>query len=211
MDSTKTIVLTNHKGGDGKTSCSIGLAYALSKKGYHVLAIDADPQGNFTDSLSAQIYDLVEQHQTIYDAMYEKGYDLTTQIYKAPYKNLDVLASDSRLNNKTQELTAQMGMFIYPYRDLINNISMQKVKAKDSLDIIVQKLQRAALPNAGRNLGHITSFKTNEDKTCTITINKAPDKDMKPILLYLPEKKLQSFTKKYNEYILSLTDVPNHS
>ena len=75
----------------------------------------------------------------------------------------------------------------------------------------MQKLQRAALPNAGRNLGHITSFKTNEDKTCTITINKAPDKDMKPILLYLPEKKLQSFTKKYNEYILSLTDVPNHS
>lgn len=44
----KTIVLTNQKGGVSKTTTAYALAAGLRNKGYRVLIVDADPQGNLT-------------------------------------------------------------------------------------------------------------------------------------------------------------------
>ena len=125
MHDTKSIVLINHKGGAGKTSCSIGLAYALSSMGYSVLAVDTDPQGNFTDNLSVNIAALIKNRVTLYDALYnneETKADIDAFISHTEYENLDLLASDGRLGSKTQELQMQMNSFIYPYKDLMDNI-----------------------------------------------------------------------------------------
>jgi chromosome partitioning protein len=46
---TKVIAVLNQKGGCGKTTISTNLAHALSLKGYKVLLVDADPQGNARD------------------------------------------------------------------------------------------------------------------------------------------------------------------
>ncbi len=46
-----TIVMANQKGGVGKTTTAIALASALVNKGYRVLVIDSDPQGNLTAAL----------------------------------------------------------------------------------------------------------------------------------------------------------------
>jgi chromosome partitioning protein len=40
------ISLVNQKGGTGKTTIALNLAYAISQKGYKTLLIDADPQGS---------------------------------------------------------------------------------------------------------------------------------------------------------------------
>lgn len=42
----KTIAVYNHKGGIGKTVTAVNFAYNLTEKGYRVLVIDMDPQGN---------------------------------------------------------------------------------------------------------------------------------------------------------------------
>jgi cellulose biosynthesis protein BcsQ len=45
---TKKIALFNHKGGVSKTTTTFNLGWMLSKKGYKVLLVDADPQCNLT-------------------------------------------------------------------------------------------------------------------------------------------------------------------
>jgi chromosome partitioning protein len=63
--SSSILVIANHKGGVGKTTCSVNLAYELSHR-HRVLLIDADPQGNSTTHLGYKKNDL---YPTFYDVL----------------------------------------------------------------------------------------------------------------------------------------------
>ena len=47
----KVISITNQKGGVGKTTSAINIAYFIAKTGRRVLLLDFDPQGNATSGL----------------------------------------------------------------------------------------------------------------------------------------------------------------
>lgn len=63
-----TIVLTNQKGGVGKTTTAAALAAGICKEGKRVLAVDLDPQGNLGFSLGLDIDDSL----TMYEVLNEK-------------------------------------------------------------------------------------------------------------------------------------------
>ena len=47
-----SLAITSQKGGVGKTTVSVNLAYALARRGWNTLLMDTDPQGSVGLSLS---------------------------------------------------------------------------------------------------------------------------------------------------------------
>lgn len=49
----KTLAITNQKGGVGKSSATLAIAHSLAARGFKVLVVDLDPQGNASATLNA--------------------------------------------------------------------------------------------------------------------------------------------------------------
>jgi chromosome partitioning protein len=56
------IAITNNRGGIGKSTTAMNLAYGLASKGKTVLAIDLDAQANFTEMLGGRVSTLANAH-----------------------------------------------------------------------------------------------------------------------------------------------------
>jgi chromosome partitioning protein len=91
--SSKIIAVTNQKGGVGKTTTAVSVAYFLSKKGFSVLLIDFDPQGNATSSLGLDKNTL---SFTVLDPL-SGTTTLPQVIQKTDYKGIDIAPSTPKL------------------------------------------------------------------------------------------------------------------
>jgi chromosome partitioning protein len=74
----KTIVFSNHKGGVAKTTCAFNTAVSLAKKGYKVLGIDVDQQGNFSDSCGIDLEELEQTQRNSLRMMLDDNADYTS-------------------------------------------------------------------------------------------------------------------------------------
>ena len=94
----RVISISNQKGGVGKTTTTCSLAAGLKRRGYRVLAVDLDPQGNLGFSIGAD----TENSATIYDVL--KG-ELRTQFAIQKTPSMDVIISSILLSGIELEFT----------------------------------------------------------------------------------------------------------
>ena len=92
---TTVISVTNQKGGVGKTTSAVNIAYYLSKMGKRTLLIDFDPQGNATSGLGI---DKQALGGTMTDVILETKF-LKDIILNTDHKNLFLAPTTPHLAN----------------------------------------------------------------------------------------------------------------
>jgi len=105
--SATVIAVTNQKGGVGKTTSAVNIAYFLAKSGQRTLLIDFDPQGNATSGLGI---DKQQLDGTMTDVMLEQK-TLQEVVVETKHKNLFVAPATPHLANTEAELSQAQRRF----------------------------------------------------------------------------------------------------
>lgn len=98
----KTICIFNQKGGVGKTTTNINLCSGLAMKGYRILAIDIDPQGNTTSGLG---FDKSTIKKSVYDVLTDLDVSIKDTIINSQLvENLSVVPANMDLAGAEVEM-----------------------------------------------------------------------------------------------------------
>lgn len=103
----KTLVVSNQKGGVGKTMLSVHAAWRLAESGARVLAVDLDPQGNASYTLSEAV-----QRGSSGALFFEAAPELEDR------PGLTLLAADRRLDAVDTDLVSNVTRFRDRYAEL---------------------------------------------------------------------------------------------
>lgn len=90
----KILSFANQKGGVGKSSLSLQVAYFLAlKKNKKVLVVDLDPQGNTSSRIAGfgSIYGQSDYQDSTVSASLFEDRDIEIKVFKCPTKNIDLI------------------------------------------------------------------------------------------------------------------------
>jgi chromosome partitioning protein len=105
----KVIAIANQKGGVGKTTLTREIAACCAQRGYQVLMVDCDPQGNLTDSwidsniMSGTLAHVMLEPETLSGGAKTHPMELDDTIIETSIPNLDLVPADIRLARFEQQ------------------------------------------------------------------------------------------------------------
>ncbi|MCC6275618.1 MAG: ParA family protein [Leptospiraceae bacterium] len=120
------ICITNQKGGVGKTTTSVHLAFGLAKKQERTLLIDLDPQSNSSSIFASRETDA---EKTIYPVFREKNISIRSLLSDTRIEKLKIAPSSIKLSEVDSILSGKLDGF-FMLRDSIESI-------RDEFDYIV--------------------------------------------------------------------------
>lgn len=140
----KIISFSNQKGGVSKTTSSVVLGYGLVSKGFEVLLIDLDPQGNLTDfvgvkpSSNHSIFEVLKKEVSINDVISSiNGIDVITANQSLSTADLDLnsIGKEYRLKEALASLEKEYDYIILDLPPAINTITINAFTACDEVII----------------------------------------------------------------------------
>ena len=150
----KVLAESNHKGGDGKTTSTVNIGAALSKKGFKVLLIDLDPQANLSQSLnvsqsSLTIYDYIKNPKNIMPVQVRTG------LFVIP-SSLDLSAAEVEISSEpgreyiVKEIISNLGTkFDFILIDCPPSLSVLTINAFTAANFVIIPMQAEYLPLRG--------------------------------------------------------------
>jgi cellulose biosynthesis protein BcsQ len=123
----RTIVVTNQKGGCGKTTTALNLAAALAQMGQRVLLVDLDPQAHATLGLG---YDPEKLNKTIYHSLASRQIPISRIILDTKIEGLHLVPSNIRLAKAESELS------VVPQKEFILTEQLKKVNDRYDFCIV---------------------------------------------------------------------------
>lgn len=145
------ISVANQKGGVGKTTTTINLAASIAKRGYHVLIVDIDPQGNATSGLGIEkseidedIYSVLINDVPLKDTIFHTStakLDLvpaTINLSGAETELISMMARETRLKSALDTVSGDYDFIFIDCPPSLGQLSINAFTASDSILIPVQ-------------------------------------------------------------------------
>jgi len=161
---TKVVALANQKGGVGKTTTAVNLGIGLAMEGKRVLLVDADAQGNLTDSLGYREPDSISVSLAtlLVKTMMEDSYDSHEGILQHQEGvalmpgNIELSAVEvSLVNTMSRETILRSYIdqvksdYDYVLIDCMPSLGMLTINALAAADSVIIPVQAHYLPAKG--------------------------------------------------------------
>ncbi len=164
----RVVSVINHKGGVGKTTTVCSLGEALANKGFKVLMVDLDPQGNLSQILGIEQPESQVADALIHDADFptielQEGLDLSPSdidLGNAEYQLILVPGGDLRLKNRMTPLLTKYDYILIDCPPSLGKLTVSALYASDSCLITMQP-EMAAMKGVNSLLEKIHEIKKN--------------------------------------------------